>query len=93
MPTVYALCLDCHAALTVYDLRLYAAASYIVRPDPFTLVALRCGCDSFQLYAAYEYPARETDAQFDPNDISWCYIRGRCPLHQTTEEIVNDETA
>ena len=38
MPSVYALCPDCHAPLIVYDLRLYPAATHIERADPFALV-------------------------------------------------------
>ena len=93
MPTVYAHCSDCRSVLTVYDLRLYPAASYLVRPDPFTRITLQCGCDILQAFATYEYPEPEDDVPFDPNDISWCYIRCRCRTHGTVEEIVDDETA
>lgn len=91
-PSVFALCPGCRAALIVYDLRLYPAATYIERPDPFTLVTLPCRCHNLELYAAYEYPDPEPDVPFHQNDISWCYVRCRCRLHQTVEEIVNDET-
>jgi hypothetical protein len=93
MPTVYARCAECHGILIAYDLRLYPAATYLERPDPFTRTVLACGCDKLQIYAAYEYPEPEEDVPFDANDISWCHIRCGCRLHQTIEEIVDDETA
>ena len=93
MPTVYARCSKCHSVLIIYDLRLYPAASYLERPDPFALVTLTCGCDRLLVYSAYEYPELEENVPFDPNDISWCYIRCSRSAHQTLQEIVDDETA
>lgn len=93
MPTVYARCTACNGLLVAYDLRLYPAASYIIRPDPFNLVRLPCGCDQLQLYISFEYPQLEEDGDFDSNNVSWCYIRCCCRVHATEKAIVNDETA
>jgi hypothetical protein len=93
MPGLYVSCHHCRNAITVYDLRLYTAASYLAdRKDPFEPFVGPCGCPELKVYVCFEYPEPETD-EHDANDISWCVVICVCERHDHNVEIIDDETA
>lgn len=92
-PTVILNCLNCNKKIEVYDLKYYPSATKL--KNEFELIKLNLyNTDQYNVYAIYEYSDEfedEEDVEFDPNDISWCYIF--ICSNGSIEEIVNDETS
>jgi hypothetical protein len=91
-PNLKVTCKKCDTEISVYDLKLYPAASPGRAEEVFVPVLHPNGEDTVQVFVMYEYGELDDDQTFDRNDISWCQVfienEDGVPI-----KILDDETA
>jgi hypothetical protein len=88
--SVKAICAECHAIITLYDLAFYPAAVKIRGQEEFApLNALSDWPAS--VFVRFEYSEPEPDVEFDRNDITWCEILVRSRVGKLVT-VFDDET-
>lgn len=91
MPRVVADCGACANRVTVYDVRLYPAATG--GPGGDELHDVSGGDVAVEVFVMYEYGDPDIPDDFDPDDISWCQVFTYDARTGSVELVLDDETA
>jgi len=93
VPSVFAHCTECGNVLTIYDVRLYPAATPGSDTTDSSDRFSQGGHEVFSVYVVYEYGELDEDESFNQDDITWCEVYAFVKGTGTTVRVLSDETA
>ena len=92
IPSVTARCVRCSQQITVYDVRLYPAATPSRQEGEAVLYSIG-GKSEFGVCVVYEYSELDPDQDFDQNDLSWCEVYVVDDDGIVLGRVISDETS